>query len=332
MQSCWHVSILPPPNGGSGIDRILGSAVVPAIAFFCDADSALAPACTTEIAGLQNMTNQMTTTPPAEPWYLPASDELEVFTAAYAARLPVLLKGPTGCGKTRFIEHMAWRLAQSQTQAGDGATPALLTVACHEDLTGTDLVGRYLISGDETVWMDGPLTRAVRSGAICYLDEVVEARKDTTVIIHSLTDHRRMLSIEKTGELLSAHPDFQLVISYNPGYQSVLKDLKPSTRQRFVSLSFDYPAPAIEARIIAHESGIDATTAERLADIGAKTRQLREHGFEDGVSTRLLIYAAQLMVGGIAARRACDAAIARAVTDDEDIRLAVSDIIDIVLP
>lgn len=260
-----------------------------------------------------------------QPWYLPAGDEIEVFTAAYAARLPVLLKGPTGCGKTRFIEHMAWRL-------GDANKPALLTVACHEDLTGTDLVGRYLISGEETVWMDGPLTRAVRTGAICYLDEVVEARKDTTVIIHSLTDHRRLLPIDKTGELLSAHPDFQLVISYNPGYQSVLKDLKPSTRQRFVSLSFDYPCIEQEARIIAHESGVDTPLAEQLATIGSKTRQLREHGFEDGVSTRLLVYAGQLIVGGIEPRRACDVAIARAVTDDEDIRLAVTDIVDLILP
>lgn len=264
-------------------------------------------------------------TPQQQPWYLPAGDEIEVFAAAYAARLPVLLKGPTGCGKTRFIEHMAWRL-------GGAADARLLTVACHEDLTGTDLVGRYLISGNETVWMDGPLTRAVRTGAICYLDEVVEARKDTTVIIHSLTDHRRLLPIDKTGELLTAHPDFQLVISYNPGYQSVLKDLKPSTRQRFVSLSFDYPSIELEARIIAHESGVDAGHAERLATIGNKTRQLREHGFEDGVSTRLLVYAGQLIVGGIQPRRACEAAIARAVTDDEEIRLAIADIVDLILP
>ncbi|MGH1358876.1 MAG: CbbQ/NirQ/NorQ/GpvN family protein [Burkholderiaceae bacterium] len=260
-----------------------------------------------------------------QPWYLPTGDEVEVFEAAYSARLPVLLKGPTGCGKTRFIEHMAWRVSGTKSAS-------LLTVACHEDLTGTDLVGRYLISGNETVWMDGPLTRAVRTGAICYLDEVVEARKDTTVIIHSLTDHRRILPIEKTGESLNAHPDFQLVISYNPGYQSVLKDLKPSTRQRFVSLSFDYPSVEIETRIISHESGVDPSSAERLATIGAKTRQLREHGFEDGVSTRLLVYAGQLMVAGIAARRACDVAVARAVTDDDDIRLAIADIVDIVMP
>ena len=212
-----------------------------------------------------------------EPWYLPIGDEVDIFEAAYAARLPVLLKGPTGCGKTRFVEHMAWQLERR-----------LVTVACHEDLTATDLVGRYLLSGDETVWMDGPLTRAVRGGAICYLDEIVEARKDTTVVVHALSDHRRILPIEKTAELLSAHPDFLLVISYNPGYQSVLKDLKPSTRQRFVSIEFDYPDVDVEAEIIAHESGVDPDLAERLALIGERSRHLREHGFLEGVSTRLL--------------------------------------------
>jgi nitric oxide reductase NorQ protein len=267
-----------------------------------------------------------------EPWYLPLADEVQIFEAAYRARLPVLLKGPTGCGKTRFVEHMAWRLYRQ----GDGAQHSLelplLTVACHEDLTATDLVGRYLLSGDETVWMDGPLTRAVRNGAICYLDEVVEARKDTTVVIHSLTDHRRVLPIEKTGELLDAHADFLLVISYNPGYQSVLKDLKPSTRQRFVSLAFDYPSIDVEATIIAHESGVDAALAQRLALIGEKVRNLREHGFEEGVSTRLLIYAAQLAAGGIEPRRACDVAIARAVTDDAEVQQAIGAIVDVVLP
>ncbi|RYF72268.1 MAG: CbbQ/NirQ/NorQ/GpvN family protein, partial [Comamonadaceae bacterium] len=218
------------------------------------------------------------------PWYLPVGDEVQVFEAAYRARLPVLLKGPTGCGKTRFIEHMAWRLA---------GVP-LITVACHEDLTATDLVGRYLLSADSTVWMDGPLTRAVRSGAICYLDEVVEARKDTTVVIHPLTDHRRVLPIEKTGELVEAHADFLLVVSYNPGYQSSLKDLKPSTRQRFVSLEINYPAIAVEATIVAHESGVDAALATRLATIGDKVRALREHGLDEGVSTRLLVYTGQL--------------------------------------
>ena len=269
---------------------------------------------------------------PDEPWYLPVGDEVAVFEAAYAARLPVLLKGPTGCGKTRFVEHMAWRLYRQQDTPRRGLETPLMTVACHEDLTASDLVGRYLLSGDETVWVDGPLTRAVRTGAICYLDEVVEARKDTTVVVHALTDHRRMLPIEKTGELLDAHPDFLLVISYNPGYQSVLKDLKPSTRQRFVSLEFDYPAPDVEARIIAHESGVDPATAARLAEIGARVRNLREHGFEEGVSTRLLIYTAQLVVGGIAPRRACDVAIARAVTDDAEVQRAVAEIVDVLLP
>ena len=268
----------------------------------------------------------------SEPWYLPLSDEVEVFEAAYAARLPVLLKGPTGCGKTRFVEHMAWRLyRQAESRRRDLATP-LITVACHEDLTATDLVGRYLLSGDRTEWMDGPLTRAVRDGAICYLDEVVEARKDTTVVVHSLTDHRRVLPIEKTGELLDAHPDFLLVISYNPGYQSVQKDLKPSTRQRFVSLEFDYPDNAAEATIIAHESGCAPDLAERLALIGEKVRNLREHGFEEGVSTRLLVYAGQLAAGGIAPRRACEVAIARAVTDDGAVQQAVGEIVDVILP
>lgn len=255
------------------------------------------------------------------PFYLPLADEMAVFEAAVAARLPVLLKGPTGCGKTRFVEHMAWRLSRSLT-----------TVACHEDLTATDLVGRYLLSGEETVWMDGPLTRAVRSGAICYLDEVVEARKDTTVIIHALTDHRRVLPIDKTAELLAAHDDFLLVISYNPGYQSMLKDLKPSTRQRFVSIEFDYPDIETEAAIVATETGVDADTATRLARCGAKTRTLREHGFEDGLSTRLLVYAGSLIVHGIAPRRACEAALVHAISDDADMQQAVADIVDVVFP
>ena len=266
------------------------------------------------------------------PWYLPVGDEIAIFEAAYAARLPVLLKGPTGCGKTRFVEHMAWRLYRDANSPRRALETPLMTVACHEDLTASDLVGRYLLQGDSTVWVDGPLTRAVRTGALCYLDEVVEARKDTTVVVHSLTDHRRMLPIEKTGELLDAHPDFLLVISYNPGYQSVLKDLKPSTRQRFVSLEFDYPTPEVEARIIAHETGVDPEIAQRLAEIGARVRNLREHGFEEGVSTRLLVYTAQLVVGGITARRACDVAIARAVTDDVEVQRAVAEIVDVLLP
>ncbi|MEM1432560.1 MAG: CbbQ/NirQ/NorQ/GpvN family protein [Pseudomonadota bacterium] len=262
----------------------------------------------------------------SRPYYEPVSDEVEVFKAAFAARLPVLLKGPTGCGKTRFVEAMTWELFTDRPEQ------RLTTIACHEDLTATDLVGRYLLLGNETRWNDGPLTRAVRDGGICYLDEVVEARKDTTVLIHALTDHRRILPIEKTGELVHAHEDFLLVISYNPGYQSVLKDLKPSTRQRFVSLEFDYPEAELETRIIAHESGVDVTTAERLAVIGVKVRNLREHGFEEGVSTRLLIYTANLIRGGIAPRRAAQSAIVSAVADDPTVQSAVADIVDAVLP
>jgi nitric oxide reductase NorQ protein len=265
-----------------------------------------------------------------QPYYLPLGDEVEIFRAAYEARLPVLLKGPTGCGKTRFVEYMAWQLYRGAAQR-DVAVP-LVTISCHEDLTATDMVGRFLLQGDATIWNDGPLTRAVRSGAICYMDEIVEARKDTTVLIHSLTDHRRLLPIDKTGELLAAHPDFLLVISYNPGYQSVLKDLKPSTRQRFVSLTFDYPDREREATIIAHEAGVDATLAERLAVIGEKVRNLREHGYEEGVSTRLLVYAGELIGRGITPRRAADIAIVHAVSDDATVQQAIADIVDAVLP
>ncbi len=267
----------------------------------------------------------------AEPWYLPLGDEVEIFRAAYAARLPVLLKGPTGCGKTRFVEYMAWELYRAHRTQTHIDIP-LITVVCNEDLSATDLVGRFLLAGDETIWNDGPLTRAVRTGALCYLDEIVEARKDTTVIVHSVTDHRRVLPIEKTGELVEAHPDFLLVISYNPGYQSITKDLKPSTRQRFVSIEFGYPSVEVEARIIEHESGVGGAQALNLARIGEHVRRLKEHGFEDGVSTRLLIYAGQLMMQGINARRACDVAITRAVTDDVDVQQAVGDIVDVLLP
>jgi nitric oxide reductase NorQ protein len=265
-----------------------------------------------------------------EPYNLPLADELEVFQAAYDARLPVLLKGPTGCGKTRFVEHMAWRIYRGGQRKSIDVP--LVTIACHEDLTATDMVGRFLLQGDSTVWSDGPLTRAVREGAICYLDEIVEARKDTTVLIHSLTDHRRLLPIEKTGELLTAHPSFLLVISYNPGYQSVLKDLKPSTRQRFVSLSFDYPDREREALIIAHESGVAPDMAERLAVIGEKVRNLREHGFEEGVSTRLLVYTGDLVCRGIAPRRAAEIAVVQAVSDDPTVQQAIADVVDTVLP
>lgn len=260
-----------------------------------------------------------------QPYYLPINDEVAVFRAAFEARLPVLLKGPTGCGKTRFVEAMAHELFPARDDA-------LTTIACHEDLTATDLVGRYLLLGNETQWTDGPLTRAARSGGLCYLDEVVEARKDTTVLIHALTDHRRILPIEKTGELVQADPSFLLVISYNPGYQSVLKDLKPSTRQRFVSLEFDYPSVELETTIIAHESGVEEEVAERLAVIGDKVRNLREHGFEEGVSTRLLIYTADLIRGGIAPRRAAQSAVVSAISDDAIVQAAVADIVDAVLP
>ena len=270
-----------------------------------------------------------------EPYYLPIADEVEVFRAAYEARLPVLLKGPTGCGKTRFVEYMAYQLyrqSSAVSKTNQAVAVPLITVACHEDLSATDLVGRYLLSGEETVWIDGPLTRAVRSGAICYLDEVVEARKDTTVLIHALTDHRRILPIEKRGIILDAHEHFLLVLSYNPGYQSVLKDLKPSTRQRFVSLEFDYPPPDQEASIIAHESGVDAETAADLAALGAKVRHLRQHGFEEGVSTRLLVYAGQLIARDISIHRACDVAISRAITDDAEVQRAVAEIVATIFP
>ncbi len=264
-----------------------------------------------------------------EPYYLPLADEVEVFTAAYEQRLPVLLKGPTGCGKTRFVEYMAHRIYR---QGGNSIKQPLQTVACHEDLSATDLVGRFLLKAEETVWQDGPLSRAVKEGSICYLDEIVEARKDSTVLIHSLTDHRRILPVEKLGIILEAHPNFLLVISYNPGYQNVLKDLKPSTRQRFIAIDFDYPEHSEEARIIAHESGVSATFSDQLARIGQKIRNLRSHGFDEGVSTRLLVYAGQLIVQGLLPRRACDAAISKAVSDDVEVQRAIAELVDAVFP
>jgi nitric oxide reductase NorQ protein len=255
-----------------------------------------------------------------EPFYLAVAREVELFEAAHAARLPVMLKGPTGCGKTRFVEHMAWRLGRP-----------LITVACHEDLSATDLVGRFLLEGDETVWHDGPLTAAVRHGAICYLDEVVEARKDTVVIIHPLTDDRRRLPIEKRGTILDAPPDFMLVVSYNPGYQSILKDLKQSTRQRFVSLEFDYPPPELEAEVVAREGGIPPDAARDLVLIGQKVRNLRGHGLEEGVSTRLLIYAAQLIARGIPAPAAAEVALCSPITDDRDLQRSIREIVTTVI-
>jgi nitric oxide reductase NorQ protein len=252
-----------------------------------------------------------------EPYYVPAGDEIAVFEAAYASRLPVLLKGPTGCGKSRFVEFMAFRLQRP-----------LITVACHEDLFASDLLGRYLIQDDETVWMDGPLTQAVRSGAICYLDEVVEARKDTTVVVHPLTDHRRRLVVDKTGEYISAHPDFMMVISYNPGYQSVLKDLKQSTRQRFVALDFDYPAKDKEAQIVAHEGRVSEAAALKLVALAGKVRGLREQGLAEGASTRLLIHAAQLIGKGIPEREALRTAVCLPLTDDDRLLETLYDLIE----
>ena len=255
-----------------------------------------------------------------EPYYLPVGREIELFEAAHSARLPVILKGPTGCGKTRFVEHMAWRLERP-----------LITVACHEDLSSTDLVGRFLLEGDETVWHDGPLTSAVRNGAICYLDEIVEARKDTVVIIHPLTDHRRRLPIEKLGTVVEAPTDFMLVVSYNPGYQSILKDLKQSTRQRFVAVEFDYPPPEMEAEIVAREGGVDEGTARDLVLIGQKVRNLRGHGLEEGVSTRLLIYAAQLIALGIPPVDAADVAMCSPITDDRELQRSIREIVTTVI-
>lgn len=262
------------------------------------------------------------------PWYLPINDEVEIFEAAFKLQLPILLKGPTGCGKTRFVEYMAWKLVK----ASDDRPLPLITVACNEDLTGSDLVGRYLIRGDETVWMDGPLTRAVRSGCVCYLDELVEARKDTMVLIHPLTDHRRILPIDKRAEIAQAHPEFMLVVSYNPGYQSVLKDLKPSTRQRFVTLEFDYPPRDREAEIIAHESGVDLETAMDLAHLGERVRELKSGGLEEGVSTRLLLYAAQLINHGTTRQRACEATMIRALSDDPATQGAVAELVSSIFP
>lgn len=250
------------------------------------------------------------------PFYLPVADETEVFEAAWKARIPVLLKGPTGCGKTRFVAHMAHRLGLP-----------LVTVACHEDLTASDLVGRYLLQGDQTVWVDGPLTTAVRHGAILYLDEVVEARKDTIVVIHPLTDHRRELSIDKLAQVVQAQPGFMLVVSYNPGYQSVLKELKQSTRQRFVALDFSYPPPDVETRVVEREAGIDPATAERLVKVARKIRNLTSRGLDEGVSTRLVVHAARLMAQGIPARSATGAAFERALADDPDLQASIREVV-----
>lgn len=251
-----------------------------------------------------------------KPYYFPTGNEVQVFEHAYALTLPVLLKGPTGCGKTRFLEYMAWKLARP-----------LVTISCHEDLTASDLVGRFLLKGEETIWQDGPLSLAVKHGAICYLDEVVEARKDTTVVIHSLTDDRRILPQEKRGLLLEAQPEFLLVISYNPGYQSVMKELKHSTRQRFVALGFTYPRAEEEAEIISKESGVEEQTAKQLVRLGEMVRNLRQHGLEEGVSTRLLVYAAKLMTNGLDKPSACHVAVTQAMSDDVEMQGAITEII-----
>ncbi len=272
-----------------------------------------------------------------EPFYLPLRDEIQIFEAAYAQKIPVLLKGPTGCGKTRFIEYMAYRLGRPLTvvkrqakgavsESGNDGIP-LVTVACHEDLTASDLVGRYLLEGDSTKWIDGPLTRAVKSGAICYLDEIVEARKDTIVLIHPLTDHRRFLPIEKKGEIIEASDGFLLVISYNPGYQSVLKDLKHSTRQRFVAIEFTYPPREVEQQIIQHEGGVSPEIAGELAKLGEKIRNLKGHGLDEGTSTRLLIYAAKLIKEGLSHRRAAEVAVVWSLTDDAEVQRSIQEVV-----
>ena len=272
-----------------------------------------------------------------EPYYLPIKDEVEIFEAAYAQKIPVLLKGPTGCGKTRFLEYMAYKLGKPLTVVRPRSkepSPTiekqglpLITVACHEDLTASDLVGRYLLEGERTAWIDGPLTRAVKAGGICYLDEVVEARKDTTVLIHPLTDHRRILPIEKRGQLLEAGEGFLLVISYNPGYQSVLKNIKQSTRQRFIAIEFDFPPRDPEKEIIQHESGVSARVASDLAKLGEKIRNLREHGLEEGASTRTLIYAGKLIKEGVPPRRACQVAIVWLLSDDAEIQRSMEEVV-----
>ncbi len=279
-----------------------------------------------------------------EPYYRPVGDEIDLFTGAYNQRIPVILKGPTGCGKTRFVEYMAWKLSRplavgrehpgsappsNGSESNDIAVP-LVTIACHEDLTASDLVGRYLLDANGTRWIDGPMTRAVKAGAILYLDEVVEARKDTTVLIHPLTDHRRILPVEKRGTLIEADDRFLLCISYNPHYQSAMKDLKQSTRQRFIAIEFDYPPPEIEAEIVQRESGCSAAQAESLARLAVKIRNLRDDGLEEGASTRLLIYVGRLMSEGISARRACQSAMVWNLTDELDLQRSLEELVSAV--
>ncbi len=252
---------------------------------------------------------------PGLPFYRPVADECAVFETAHANGLPLLLKGPTGCGKTRFVEHMAARLGLP-----------LHTVACHDDLSAADLIGRYLLKGGETEWVDGPLTRAVREGGICYLDEVVEARKDVTVVLHPLTDDRRRLVIDRTGEELAAPASFMLVASYNPGYQNILKKLKPSTRQRFLSIGFDFPDRATETAVVAAESGLDEARSDALVRLAGHIRTLSGMDLEEGVSTRLLIYAATLIAQGMGVDRAIEAAIVEPLSDEADVQQALRDL------
>jgi nitric oxide reductase NorQ protein len=271
----------------------------------------------TRLRGVEHDIIQQPRASDIAPYYEPQGNEVAVFEAAYRKRLPVMLKGPTGCGKTRFLEHMAYQLKR-----------ALVTVSCHEDLTSSDLVGRFLLEGASTVWQDGPLTRAVKAGAICYLDEIVEARTDSTVVIHSLTDHRRRLTIEKKGQEIDAHEDFLLVISYNPGYQTVLKDLKPSTKQRFIAINFDFPAEDVERKIVVNEvPGIDAELAAKLVATGRKGRLLKDHGLEEATSTRALVYAANMINAGLDPVNACQVAMVNPLTDDIELAEALMEIV-----
>jgi nitric oxide reductase NorQ protein len=256
-----------------------------------------------------------------EPYYQPQGNEVWLYEAAYAARLPVMVKGPTGCGKSRFVEHMAWKLDKP-----------LITVACNEDMTASDLVGRYLLDAQGTRWLDGPLTTAARIGAICYLDEIVEARQDTTVVIHPLTDARRILPLEKHNEIVPAHADFQLTISYNPGYQSAVKDLKESTKQRFLAIDFSYPPPAVEAAIVAREAGTNIELAGTLVAIAERSRNLQGHGLDEGASTRMLIHAGRLTRAGLPLEAAVRSSIVLPITDDHDIREALSAAIQACIP
>lgn len=253
---------------------------------------------------------------PEIPFYVPVSNECALFELAYKHRLPLLLKGPTGCGKTRFVAHMAAKLARP-----------LFTVSCHDDLTAADLTGRYLLKGGETVWTDGPLTRAVRQGGICYLDEVVEARKDVTVVLHPLTDDRRLLPLERTNELLEAPADFMLVVSYNPGYQNILKQLKPSTRQRFVAIEFDFPPPDIEADVVAKESGLEQERARSLVALASRLRAMKGQDLDESVSTRLLVYCATLIAAGMNWDQAVQAAIVEPLSDDADIKAGLVEVV-----